>query len=136
MGSQVRPNIKSGLYHRMPVRLDGRFTLSGAANPTVVGGCVQSVLRLATATPTNFFRIALPENWNLANRNTVIVVSARATTDVQDVTAHAIAGNLVDAGGNVFNPQRNIDIVVRVAGAAVTTAGLVVDISIALDQVA
>lgn len=134
MGVQVRPNAKSGNYHVMPVHLVGRFTLNGASNPTVVGGCIASVQRLATSTPTNFFRVTLSEHWKLVSRHTVITASVRATADNQDVTVHVIATNLTDAGGDVFEATRDIDLIVRAAGSAVTTAGLVVDITIDLDQ--
>lgn len=130
------PITKSHAVHREAARLPARFTLDGANDPSVFGGAVLSVARLATAAPVIFYRVTLDRPYRLVAQHTVISASVRPNTAAlaaAQIGATVIAGNLTDAGGASFDGASQFDVVISAGGVAVDTAGLVVDVDIALD---
>ena len=132
MLTQANQLLISGLY-RVPVLIPVQFTLAGASNPSVIGGHVESVVRLVTAAPTPFFRVRFPDPVpNLSGNPTVIMPGYQApvTTDATIVVSRTgYTANPADA----LEVGRELDVQVLESGTAVDTAGRVVFLLILVD---
>lgn len=132
MGTQLKTHLLSSNHQRRPVRVPFNFTLDGANDPSVFSANIDSVQRLATGTPTIFFRVTFKEGWTHNAATATVTTSARTALETRVSTQH---GQYVDAGGDVFDANRDMDVIVfNAAGAGIDTAGIIVNGDMALDQ--
>lgn len=132
MGSQLTPQLPSSNHQRRPVRVPFNFTLDGANDPSVFSSNILSVQRLATGTPTIFFRVTFKEGWTHNAAKATVTTSVRTTLETRVSCQH---GQYTDAGGDVFDANRDLDIIVfDAADAGIDTAGIVVHGDMAVDQ--
>lgn len=142
---------------REPYEAWGSFVLDGANDPTVFGGHVASVVRIANATPTIAFRVTLLDDMQglglghlseaTGDPNVNITAMARGPNDAANDT-QVYNVNVLETGispavaSPAFETGKTIDVIVveseidgTEVGAAVDTAGIVVSFCIRGDRV-
>jgi hypothetical protein len=128
----------------------GSFVLAGATvTVPVFGGHIKSVTRIANATPTIAFRVEFHDELqglgtgHLAAGDPRINIKGNArgpNTGANDTGDFTI--NILETGINpavaspAFITAKMVDVVVRNAGTAVDTAGIIVSLDISGDRVA
>lgn len=122
------------ITHRQGCEAVMRFTLNGASDPTVFGGPITEVQVLAQG-GVIFFRVTLNHSVRLTRGTTVLTLGVEGADITDDLTVMAFMGaGLTDDGADVFEPLRDIDVVVKDAGIAVNTAGIVVHMDLKHDR--
>ena len=128
------PNIETSDVSRQPTFFPASFTTNGASTPTVLGGHVESVIRLETAAPRPFFRIRFKELIpNLSSARTVITTGFEGPENT-DATINVSRAGFTANPADAIEAGRELDVQLLEAGTAVDTAGRRISVFIWIDQ--